>query len=269
MAQFIDERQEEDNEQFDTFDEAPEEASSQNEEDLDTEEQDDLSEDIPDKYQGKAVKDIIAMHQNAEQLLGKQGQEVGELRRIVDDFIKAQTVSQEQAQTSDDFDDLDFFENPKGSIDKILANHPSLKQTTQIAAQLKQQETVARLKADHPDYLSIVQDPKFLEWTQKSKVRQQLLQQADKSYDYDAADELLTLWKERRGTVNETLNAEKLERKRQVKSASSGTSKGSAENRSRKIYRRADIIDLMRKDPDRYEALAPEIRAAYAEGRVK
>jgi len=35
------------------------------------------------------------------------------------------------------------------------------------------------------------------------------------------------------------------------------------------VYRRADIIQLMQKDPERYRALMPEIRQAYAEGRVK
>jgi len=47
--------------------------------------------DLPEKYKGKSVKDIIAMHQEAEKLIGKQGSEVGELRRVVDDFIKTQT----------------------------------------------------------------------------------------------------------------------------------------------------------------------------------
>ena len=33
---------------------------------------------IPDKYQGKSVEDIVKMHQEAEKLIGKQAQEVGE-----------------------------------------------------------------------------------------------------------------------------------------------------------------------------------------------
>ena len=37
----------------------------------------------------------------------------------------------------------------------------------------------------------------------------------------------------------------------------------------RKVYRRADIIKLMKNDPDRYQAMSEEIMAAYAEGRVK
>ena len=46
----------------------------------------------------------------------------------------------------------------------------------------------------------------FAEWIQASKIRTQLFVQADKQYDYDAADELFTAWKERQGIVNQTVN---------------------------------------------------------------
>jgi len=270
MATFIDKREEdltlEENEELSSLDEQEEEQTSLEEEQPET-----PDEDIPEKYKGKSVKDIVAMHQNAEQLLGKQGQEVGELRRIVDDFISSQSVKQEkEAQTAlDELDETAFFENPKETIKKILDNHPSVKQSQELAVQLKQQETLARIKAEHPDFATIIQDPAFADWIGKSKVRQRLLNEADKNYDFDSADELLSLWKERKQTLQTTVDTEKKQRKEQVKTASTGTSKGSGEKPSRKIYRRADIIELMRKDPDRYASLMPEIRQAYAEGRVK
>ena len=37
----------------------------------------------------------------------------------------------------------------------------------------------------------------------------------------------------------------------------------------KKIYRRADLINLQVTDPNRHAALADEIQLAYAEGRVK
>ncbi len=42
----------------------------------------------------KSLKDIVSMHQEAEKLIGRQGSEVGELRRVVDDFIKTQTAKE-------------------------------------------------------------------------------------------------------------------------------------------------------------------------------
>lgn len=274
MANFIDEREEDielqENEQVEEL-EASEQEQPQPEEPTEDSDDDDVDSEIPDKYRGKSVTDIIAMHQNAEQLLGKQGQEVGELRRVVDDFIASQTVKQEEtAQTAlDDFNETEFFEKPKETIQKLLENHPSIKQSQQLAAQIKQQEALARLKAQHPDYVEIIKDEKFAEWIGKSKVRQKMLQEADKNYDFDSADELLTLWKERQQIVQDTMNVETKARKESVKSASSGTSKGSAERAPRKVYRRADIIELMRTDPERYASLAADIRQAYAEGRVK
>ena len=122
-------------------------------------------EELPEKYKGKSIQDIIAMHQNAEKLLGKHSSEVGELRKVVDDFIKTQTVTQqEQAPAQDELEDVDFFEDPKKAISKMLENHPSLKQSQEVAVRLAQQETIAKLNAEHPDYKEIIADKAFVEW---------------------------------------------------------------------------------------------------------
>jgi hypothetical protein len=60
---------------------------------------------------------------------------------------------------------------------------------------------------------SILQDPKFAEWIKGSKVRTKLFVQADQGYDYDAAHELFSLWKERNQVVQQTANVEKQARK--------------------------------------------------------
>jgi hypothetical protein len=271
MATFIDERNEtpelEEGEELQNFEENSEEEQPQEEQVTEPEAKEE-EESLPEKYQGKSVKDIIAMHQNAEQLLGKQGQEVGELRKIVDDFINSQTVSN-NAHSEQEFNEEDFFTNPKDAVQKLVESHPSIQQSRQLAEQLKKQEALAQLKSAHPDFNEVISNPKFMEWVAKSKVRTRLLKEADSSYDFDSADELFTLWKERQDTVKSTVEAEKIQRKEQVRTASSGTSQGSGERQSRKIYRRSDIIELMQKDPQRYEALLPEIRKAYAEKRVK
>ena len=229
-----------------------------------------VEEEIPDKYQGKSIQDIISMHQNAEKLLGKQSSEVGELRKVVDDFIKTQTVAQQQqAPVQDDsLDDLDFFEDPAKAVNKLLENHPSVKQSKEMAIRLAQQEALSKLKSEHPDYTNIIQDQKFLEWVGASKIRTELLRKAD-SYDYESANELFSLWKERQNIVKDTVATETQARKQSVKNGSTGNTRGSSEQSKRKIYRRADIVELMTKDPERYQALASEIRQAYAEGRVK
>ena len=251
-------------EEYVDFDAEPEQA---------TQVEEPVVDDLPEKYQGKTASEIAKMHQEAEKMMGRQSSEVGELRKIVDDFVKVQLQTQQSQQQEDFYEDtdeeLDFFEDPDKAIDRAIRNHPKVKQAEQVTAQLQQQETVAKLRATHPDFPEIVGSADFQEWVSKSKVRTQLLQAADQQYNFDAADELLSSWKERKSIVSEAAKTETTARKAQVKAASTGTAKGSGEARSRKVYRRADIIKLMQTDPDRYMSLAGEIRQAYAEGRVK
>ena len=261
MATFIDEREDELNE---------EEISEVTEEETEevVEEPEESEDDLPEKYKGKDVKDIVRMHQEAEKLLGRQSSEVGELRRIVDDFIQTQTVAQ-QAHDSNTVDEIDFYTDPQKAVEYAIANHPKIKEAETVTAQLKQQEALAKLKSAHPDFATIVQDQGFIDWVGKSKVRTELLRRADQTYDFDSADELLSLWKERANVVQDTAQAETKARKESVKKASTGDTRGSAEAPSRKVYRRADLIKLMQTGPDRYMQLAEEIRTAYAEGRVR
>lgn len=262
MAKFIDQRDDE------VTDEEVVEFEDSEEQPSEPEEIQEAEDEIPEKYQGKDLKDIVRMHQEAEKLLGRQSQEVGELRKTFDDYIKTQLAEKEQAHASP-AEEVDFFEDPQKAVEYAINNHPKLREAEAVTAQLKQNEALARLKATHPDFDQIVIDQAFQDWVGKSKFRTNLLQQADKQYDFDAADELLTSWKERQEVVNTTKATETQNRKQQVKSASTGSTKGSAEAPSRKVYRRADIIKLMQTDPDRYMSLAEEIRTAYAEGRVR
>ncbi|MEK9694431.1 MAG: hypothetical protein VW270_01625 [Candidatus Poseidoniales archaeon] len=261
MAKFISEREEElDTEEISSLDE-PEESPE--------EEQTPEEDEIPEKYQGKDIKDIVRMHQEAEKLLGRQSSEVGELRKVVDDFISTQ-LAKEQAHTGTDEDeDVDFFTDPDKAMAKAIANHPKIKEAETVTQQLRQQETVAKLKSAHPDFDKIVQDQGFVDWVTKSKFRTEMLRKADREYDFEAADELLSTWKDRQSIVQEAAKTETKARKDSVKRASTGNTKGSNESSSRKIYRRADIIKLMQTDPDRYMSLAEEIRNAYSEGRVR
>ena len=261
-ATLIDERQEEEaTDQLDTQDttETPEEEQPQEPE-------------LPEKYRGKSVEDLVQMHQELEKFSGKQSTEVGELRKLVDEHIQTQLVEQQapqQQQQFDDEDDVDFFIDPKTAVQRAIDNHPKIKEAQAYTQQYKQQATLAQLKSSHPEMEQILQDPKFAEWIKGSKVRTQLFVQADREYDYDAANELFSLWKEKNQVVQQTAQAEKAARKSAVKSANTGNARGTAEGSRRKVYRRADIIKLMRTDPERYQSLSDELLKAYAEGRVR
>ena len=260
MATLIDERPEDV--------ETEQEEVNQIQEEPQVEETPQEQEEIPDKYKGKSTAEIVRMHQEAEKLLGKQSGEVGELRSVVDNYIQTQLDTNTPA-TQEPEEDIDFFSDPDKAVERAIKNHPSIKAAEAQTQQYKQQTAQAQLQQRHPDMQEILQDGKFVEWIKGSKIRTQLFAQADTQYDYEAADELFTIWKERQQTVAQTAVNEKASRKEAVKTASTGGAKGSGETASKKVYRRSDIIKLMQTDPERYLALSPEIEKAYAEKRVR
>ena len=224
---------------------------------------------LPEKYQGKSLEDVVQMHQEAEKLLGRQSSEVGELRKVVDDYISQSITTTAPQQYVEPEDDIDYFTDPQAAVNRAIENHPKIREAEQYTAEYKKQSSLAALQSRHPDMQDILSDNSFAEWIKASKIRTQLFVQADQQYDADAADELFTLWKDRKTVAQQTANVEKQARKQSLKAANTGNARGSAEGSRKKVYRRADIIKLMRTDPDRYQALSDEIMAAYAEGRVK
>jgi len=257
VAQLIDEVTQEVDEVEDN-DAVLEEAAAQPEEDSPTD-------DLPQHYRGKTTDELIKMHQEAESRLGKQGEEVGQYRKIIDDFILKQTKSTEP----EDAEEIDFFADPDKAVEYKIANHPTLKHLEQLGTQMQQSQTLSALQQKHPDLKEIASSSEFQKWVTGSKVRQQLYEQANNQYNYDAADELFSTWKEIRNVAKQTVEVERKERKQALNTASTGGANGSSEAPSKKIYRRGDIIDLMRNNPKRYQSMSDEIMRAYQEGRVR
>tara|TARA_R110000787_G_scaffold18482_1_gene56620 strand:+ start:26860 stop:27648 length:789 start_codon:yes stop_codon:yes gene_type:complete len=223
-------------------------------------------ENVPEKYRNKSAQELVQMHQEAEKLLGRQSSEVGDLRKVVDDYIQTQLTP---APTQTVEEDVDFFTDPEKAVQNAIENHPKIKEADNINQEYKKTTALNQLKTRHPDMEKILQDPKFADWIKGSNIRTQLFVSADKEYNHEAADELFTLYKERQQMVTQTAVAEKKDRKQTVKNASTGSARGSSETSPKKIYRRQDIIRLMKNDPERYASLSDEILKAYAEKRVR
>ena len=223
---------------------------------------------IPDKYRGKSLEDIVTMHQEAEKLIGRQAQEVGEVRRLADELIKQQLSTKQATQPPVVENEIDFFEDPKSAIQKAVASHPDVVAAKQASSQLRQIQTQAMLNKKHPDFADIVRDGEFIEWVKASPMRLNIYAMADANYDFNAADELLTTFKQiRTSKTQQTTDAGNAVRKQNLTAAAVDV--GGTGESSKKTYRRADLIRLRMTDPARYEAMEPDIMAAYAEGRVR
>jgi hypothetical protein len=222
---------------------------------------------IPEKYRAKSLEDVIRMHQEAEKLIGKQAQEVGEVRKLADELIK-QNLGSKQQPIQEEEPEVDFFENPQKAVQKTVDRHPDVVAARQAAADFKRMQIQQKLSQEHPDYAQLVQDPDFAAWVKSSPVRVGLYAKADGEFDYDSANELLSTFKQLRGVkVQQTEKAGDAVRKQNMKAAQVDTG-GSGES-SKRVYRRSDLIRLKMTDPSRYEALSDEIMVAYAEGRVR
>jgi len=225
-----------------------------------------VSDDLPEKYRGKDLSDIIKMHQEAEKLIGKQAQEVGEVRKLADELIK-QNLSGNR-QNAEVEPEIDFFEDPKKAVQSTIDKHPDVLAARQASQEFKKMQIQQKLAAEHPDFTQIVQDPDFANWVKSSPIRIGLYAKADGEFDYDSANELLSTYKQLKGVkTKQTSDAGEVSRKQNLRAAS--VDSGGTGESGKRVYRRADLIRLKMTDPQRYESLSDEIMAAYQEGRVK
>lgn len=227
--------------------------------------------DIPEEYRGKSTADFIKMLQDQKSFIGKQAAEVGEVRKLADQLIQRQFAQTPPKQEAPQVDDADFLLSPKETVEKLVGNHPAIRQAQMYAAQAAAEARKRALQERHPDMKEIVADPEFQAWLQQSPARVQKFARAHQQYDAAAGDELLTSFKELRearkiaseGAENIRDQADKTLRRNSAPAGTTSTAGG------KKVFRRADLIQLQLTDPKRYMALQDEIMAAYAEGRVK
>ena len=223
---------------------------------------------IPEKFRNKSMEDIIASYKELESQYGRQGQELGDLRKVADQYIMSQMQSrQEETVRSERKPEIDFDSLPEAEkIDAILEQ--KIAPVKQAYAELQKEKFLTKLNQTHPDFMDIAREKEFQTWVLGSELRKEMFTRADRGYDYGSADELLSMWKTIKGIKTQ-------ERQVQAEETSSAFNQARVEtgivedSSPRKIYRRADIIALKMRDPVRYNQLEPEIRQAYAEGRVR
>ena len=221
---------------------------------------------LPEKYREKSLEEVVRMHQEAEKLIGKQAQEVGEVRKLADELLKQNLGSKQQQVEVEP--EVDFFENPQKAVQNTIDKHPDVLAARQAGMEFKRMQIQQKLAQDHPDYTQVVNDSEFQNWVKSSPIRLGLYAKADGEFDYDSANELLSTFKQLRGIkAKESGQADNAARAKTMKAVAVDTG-GSGES-SKRIYRRADLIRLKMQDPNRYDALSDEIMAAYAEKRVR
>lgn len=227
---------------------------------------------LPDKYRGKTLTEIAKMHQEAERLIGRQAQEVGEVRRLADELLKRGLSQDKAVETPKEQDYATrLYEDPATVINETVERHPAIAEARQQAQAMKQQQVTQRLNEQFSNFSEITSDPKFFEWVKASPIRTRLFTEAHSQFDYNSAVELLSTWNIINSNKSQGNSQLVVESKKGTKESlrAAAVDTGSSASTSRKIYPRRDLIELRMRDPDRYDSMGDLILAAYAEGRVR
>jgi len=218
---------------------------------------------IPEKFVGKNLEDVIHAYSELEKSHGRQGQELGQLRQMADTLIQERSNPVTPAVAPDaETKTVDLYEDPDAFVAARVAE--AIKPFEQRLKESDRQNSTRRLSEIHPDYMEVAVAPEFLEWVQTDAYRRRQYVEANNNHDFDAANNLLSTFKATQAKVEAVKREEK---KEELKDASTVT--GSTGETSKKIYNRAALVQLQIRDPDKYDALQPEIIQAYAEGRVR
>ncbi len=177
----------------------------------------------------------------------------------------------DSAQSREDEDAEFNYDEPEKAIQREVK-----KRIDPIERELKEQRLrseMDRFTERHPDFYDIGQNPEFHDWVAKSnyRVRQFEAANAVGNPDFDAADELLSSYKEHKSYETATKEVKKVEREADTASRAeelSTVGRSSGET-SQPYMKRSEIIKLRVENPREYERLMPKIRQAYMEGRVK
>lgn len=230
--------------------------------------------DIPEKYKGKSLEDVITMHVNAERVIARQGNDLGQLRKTNDDLtaILTRTTAPTQTEKKPEVNAEQLLNDPTTAVNTVVAASPAVQSTAQRVDQLELQVRQNRFDAAHPTWKDDLRDPQFEEWVLKSPVRQKLLLSLH-HYNFDAGAELWELYNEHRSAKAAAESA------RQARVTAAGTIKtGAGEPLPKPILSRVKLSELQMR-AEKGDAAAkqkwedPEFQRmrleAYAEGRIK
>ena len=175
------------------------------------------ADDVPAELKGKTPAELAKMYREAQQLIGRQGSELGDLRRRADQFIHANLAAMAKAKEAPaaapaaaaapaQVDEAEFFRAPQEAVARAIEASPIIKQIRETLGKAAEETAISRamvatekFNGAHPDAGAILQDPEFRQWVQASRVRTDLLRRAHQQYDFDAGDEVFGTWKALKG----------------------------------------------------------------------
>lgn len=225
---------------------------------------------VPTRLKGKPLAQVYKEFAGLEREYSRQGNELGEARGLLRQALE-QALKHPGAKDSPEDEpeptDEDFISDPKAAIDKVVAK--KLKPLQDAVLSAEQRAAILEFESKRPGYTEEVATPQFQEWVKAKPSRIRLFQRAAK-YDLEAAEDLFEMYdatKPAEETVD-TAEKKKAAIKRQA-TETGGAGKSVSGKSGKKIYKATELARLFVQDRDRYNEMGDDIRAAFAEGRVR
>jgi hypothetical protein len=233
---------------------------------------------IPAKYKGKTPEELIEMHQNAEKLISRHGNDLAQLRQsaviLAQQAQAAKNVEQVRRQAPTTVDAL--LDNPDKAIEDVVASSPAIQRIQADAARVNDLESrlaYGDFVRSYPKYTEDIANDQFLDWVKKNPVRVNLAHAADQK-DFNSARALWDMWSEHQ----ELVGSASADKSATVRKASTVKGTPNTEAKGKPVYSRTKLDELRMKahdgDPGAVAKLAdPEFNQrlveAYAENRVR
>lgn len=228
---------------------------------------------LPDKFKGKTIVEIVEVYSNLEKEYGRRNNEIGELRKLTDQLLEFDLKRKPKEEATEDKLDADsLLENPEEAIRRTLQNDPTLQGIKEKLLKSERATSLKEFEGSHKDWKEVMSSEKFLKWIGSSKIRSQMLVDADRNYDYETGSELLNDFKEFNSAESSDTEADEQAAKDKLEAdhkAITTEKKSKSKGSRRKIYSRAQIINMKINNPNEYESRRDEFDKAYMEGRVR
>lgn len=142
-------------------------------------------------------------YKELEKLNSRQAQDLGNYRKLVDDYISSPTPANEPAvqEEPQPITADDLYDDPNSAINKAVENHPAIRRAKEIEAKLEAEAAAKEFttfQERHNDFQEIVADPTFKNWVFENQTRIALAGAADNG-DLTSADALFSLYKAEKG----------------------------------------------------------------------
>lgn len=210
---------------------------------------------MPSKFQGKSIEQVLESYQNLESQLGRQAQEMGTLRSLNDQLLDLKVTERGQSQLESYDPEItadDVLNNPGESIAAAAA--PQFEATNSRVDQIEAQLALSAFESRHPSYLQDQNDPAFQQFVNGSNYRSSLAEKLVRTGDLTAAEELWGAWEETKpsGAVEATIQPTAAEVDERASATAMASGGGQGGTPSRKPVSRAELANIRIHDEDRY-----------------